>query len=101
MLDTLAAAGNRLQLNIAGLAAVPEQLCNSSRALCQRHATIIDDAAASTLQQHFTDPAQIYIGVQVVHSTMLEYDKDGDGQLDFAEFQNLVSQADLDATVLP
>ena len=32
---------------------------------------------------------------------MLEYDRDGDGKLDYAEFQNLMSQSDLDAMVLP
>ena len=32
---------------------------------------------------------------------MQEYDRDGDGKLDFEEFQNVVSQADLDANVLP
>lgn len=39
--------------------------------------------------------------VQIVRSTVLEYDKDGDGKLDFHEFRNLVTLADLDASVLP
>jgi hypothetical protein len=39
--------------------------------------------------------------MQIVASTFVEYDKDGDGKLDFFEFQKLVTQGDLDSTVLP
>lgn len=38
---------------------------------------------------------------QVVRSTILEYDRDGDGRLDLQEFSQLISQADLDACILP
>lgn len=39
--------------------------------------------------------------MQIVHSTVQEFDRDGDGKLDFEEFKNVLSQADLDANVLP
>jgi Ca2+-binding EF-hand superfamily protein len=39
--------------------------------------------------------------LQVVRSTILEYDKDGDGQLNLKEFSQLVSQDDMDACILP
>lgn len=39
--------------------------------------------------------------LQIVTNTLHEYDKDGDGKLNFAEFKALLSEQDIAGTILP
>ena len=68
---------------------------------CQIWATFAAQRLCATFTKLLLSYAEVGASLQVVHSTMQEYDQDGDGKLDFEEFQNVMSQADLDANVLP